>query len=596
MSEESPAKPADDSTANVEAERQMLLDAKRQGPLATLIVWIRLSGPGWLQSAITLGGGSLASSLYLGVLVGFSMMWLQPLFMILGIVMLGAIGYVTMSTGKRPFRAINEDISPVLGWSWLLAALVANMVWALPQYSLCYGVLEQNIMPEALAAMKTEGGFNYGPWVVSAVVLAFSTVVVWSYGSGHWGVKLYEFMLKVVVGLIVLCFFGVVIRMSLSNDGLGVDDWGAVLMGFIPNPSTLWTPAQEFQELLKDVDKATGDTAASDYWRAIIIKEQREVMIAAAATAVGINMTFLLPYSMLQRKWGKAFRGLAIFDLSTGMFIPFVLATSCVIIAAASQFHATIPTEFQQDGDHFVPAKSFTAVEGKVTENRAKRNQDTFNKKWGGYNDLINERNAKLDPASELKPAKKGEKVKFPAYNDPARVDSKLTFEEKKVASAMIKRDALDLAQSLEPLTGETFANLIFGLGVVGMTMSTISLLMLISGFAICEIFNVPTEGWTFRLGCMAAASGVLWPILWDGDAKFWLAIVASNFGMVLLPIAYWTFFFMMNSERLLGKEKPTGASLITWNTLMLIAALAATLASGYVVWSKVGDVINKLS
>lgn len=36
-----------------------------------LPVYLRLSGPGWLQSAITLGGGSLAGSLYLGVIGGF---------------------------------------------------------------------------------------------------------------------------------------------------------------------------------------------------------------------------------------------------------------------------------------------------------------------------------------------------------------------------------------------------------------------------------------------------------------------------------------------------------------------------------------------
>ena len=76
----------------------------------------------------------------------------------------------------------------------------------------------------------------------------------------------------------------------------------------------------------------------------MIVNQQRDVMISAAATAVGINMTFLLPYSMLRKGWDKVFRGLAIFDLSTGLFIPFILATGCVVIASASQFHA-VPAE-----------------------------------------------------------------------------------------------------------------------------------------------------------------------------------------------------------------------------------------------------------
>ena len=100
----------------VDAEVEAIRAAQQAGPLATLGTYLRLSGPGWLQSAITLGGGSLASSLYLGVLAGFSMLWLQPLAMALGIVMLSAIAWVTLSTGERPFRAINQHVSPVLGW------------------------------------------------------------------------------------------------------------------------------------------------------------------------------------------------------------------------------------------------------------------------------------------------------------------------------------------------------------------------------------------------------------------------------------------------------------------------------------------------
>ena len=49
----------------------MILDAKAKGIWPVVKTFVRFSGPGWLQSGITLGGGSLSSSLYLGVLVGF---------------------------------------------------------------------------------------------------------------------------------------------------------------------------------------------------------------------------------------------------------------------------------------------------------------------------------------------------------------------------------------------------------------------------------------------------------------------------------------------------------------------------------------------
>jgi len=94
-------------------ERLLIMNARKKGPLATFATFVRLSGPGWLQSAITMGGGSLSSSLYLGALAGFSILWVQPIAMILGIIMLSAIAYVALSTGQRPFRAINKHINPL---------------------------------------------------------------------------------------------------------------------------------------------------------------------------------------------------------------------------------------------------------------------------------------------------------------------------------------------------------------------------------------------------------------------------------------------------------------------------------------------------
>ena len=299
-------------------------DARSKGPLATLALYTKLSGPGWLQSAITLGGGSLASALYLGVLTGYSMLWLQPVAMLLGIVMLSAIAYVTLSTGEKPFRSINRHVSPVLGWSWAIATLMANMVWAMPQFSLGSAALEQNLFP---------GVFEGGSGDYLAVVLLFSVAggILWLYDSGGKGGKFFDILLKSMVAVIVLSFFAVVVSMGLSGTGLSL---GTILAGFIPDFSLFTQPAEEFRVALEAVA-----AEQQEFWRERILTLQRDIMITAAGTAVGINMTFLLPYSMLKRGWGKDFRGLASFDLSTGLFIPFVLATSCVVIASASQFH-----------------------------------------------------------------------------------------------------------------------------------------------------------------------------------------------------------------------------------------------------------------
>jgi hypothetical protein len=197
-----------------------------------------------MQSALTLGGGSLGSSLYLGILAGVSMIWLQPFAMILGVVMLSAISYVTLSTGQRPLSAINQHLTPALGWAWIAATLLANMVWTLPQYSLCYAVCEQNLFPglfqgEGPLAPGAQSGM-FGKWVVSFAILALCTFVTWSYGSGRRGIAIYEAILKLVVAMIVLCFLGVVTRMALVGEGIS---FGAIASGLIPRVSHIYAPA-----------------------------------------------------------------------------------------------------------------------------------------------------------------------------------------------------------------------------------------------------------------------------------------------------------------------------------------------------------------
>ena len=68
----------------------------------------------------------------------------------MGVIMLTAISYVTLSTGERPFRAINKHINPVLGWGWLIATCMANMIWCMPQYSVSFAALQKNLLPNAL--------------------------------------------------------------------------------------------------------------------------------------------------------------------------------------------------------------------------------------------------------------------------------------------------------------------------------------------------------------------------------------------------------------------------------------------------------------
>ena len=536
---------------SVERDRQLLADAESRGGTARLGAYMRLSGPGWLQSAITLGGGSLGASLYLGVLGGYDLLWVQPLAMILGIIMLSAIGYVTLSTGKQPFRAINEHINPVLGWGWALAVAVANVVWCMPQYSLANGVLSQNLLPGVLGndgwvTRQATEAFGTDSWfaaytdelLVSVTILILATIVTWSYDRGGWGLRLYERILKIVVALIVICFLSVVIVLSFGDNPL---DWSAVLKGFIPDFSKIANPADGFLPVLDQIGPV-GD-AARDYWSQLIVDQQRDVLISAAATAVGINMTFLFAYSLLRKGWTKEFRGLIKFDLATGMLIPFLLATSCVVIASASQFHAK-------------PAAGFEFVDGQIVV------PDNFAKPFKGMMD---------------------------ARNTAEDIEGNPSMAEQQLAAMLVKRDAFQLAASLEPVTNRFFADYVFGFGVLAMTLSTVSILMLISGFVFTELLGLPSGGWAHRMGTLVAGvGGAFGPFVWS-KAAFYLVVPTSVFGFTLLPLAYLTFFLLMNQKSLLGADMPSGWRRFMWNLLMFISASVATVGSIYMVHIKAG-------
>ena len=109
---------------------------------------------------------------------------------------------------------------------------------------------------------------------------------------------------------------------------------------------------------------------------------------------------------------------------------------------------------------------------------------------------------------------------------------------------------------------------------------------MLINGFVVCDMFGIEQQGCPYRLACLAPGVGLLGPFFWT-KAAFWMAVPTSVFGMVLLPVAYFSFFLLMNQKSLLGENRPRGTKRVLWNSLMTIAAGTAFLASLWVIWSK---------
>lgn len=270
--------------------------------------YIRLSGPGWLQGAMTLGGGSAIASLTIGGVYGYELLWVQPLSMIIGCIMLFALSHQTLSTGERPFVAMARYVNPALAWAWAIAALVSSIIWGFSHYPLSAGMLEEIIEVGTGFSLRESGGWarELYLFVLAVAVWCLCAYTAWNYGSGGRGVRLFETGIKLLSSMIIISFAWVVISASLN----GVIDWSAALAGLIPR--SLPTDSQGVTTIM-----------------------------AALGTAVGINMTFVFGYTLLHRGWGRAHRQLSRYDIVMGLVIPYILVTGLISIAAAGAFYGS---------------------------------------------------------------------------------------------------------------------------------------------------------------------------------------------------------------------------------------------------------------
>lgn len=251
-----------------------------------------VSGPGWVQSALTLGAGSAGSSIFAGAVFGYKLLWVQPVAMFLGVIVFSAIGHQALSTQARPYDVFRKKLHPALAVAWGAAVFLASVVWQFPQYALGVSVVRDLFDVAGVAVPRAP---------IALALLVAGTALCWSYGRGsRRAIRHFERVLKYLLLVMVGSFLLVVIRTGV--------DLGELVRGF------------------------TGFHVPRD-------REGLTIVLGALGAAVGVNMTFLYPYMLLARGWGKEHRGLKNFDLAVSMFLPFVLATSLVTIACANTLH-----------------------------------------------------------------------------------------------------------------------------------------------------------------------------------------------------------------------------------------------------------------
>ena len=91
---------------------------------------------------------------------------------------------------------------------------LSDRVWATPET--CYA---ETASVAAHVEELTHQGFR-----VQENLAGIATAVIWQYDSGAKGVKVFEGILKAMVGVVVLSFFGVVVTLMTGENSLPVGE------------------------------------------------------------------------------------------------------------------------------------------------------------------------------------------------------------------------------------------------------------------------------------------------------------------------------------------------------------------------------------
>lgn len=449
------------SEQDKEIQELQALDAKSFVPRT--LGYLRLIGPGYMQSAMTLGGGTAFASIFAGAAFGYQLLWVAPVAMLFGVIVLSAVAHQTLSTGENPFQAMKKHAGSFFAYGWAFGGIASSIIWQFAQYALASAML---------VALAENAGYEVSNGAMGAVALAWCVTVALLYDARPNLVRLYENIIKGTVWFIIACFGFVVIKTG------------------IPHPEDLLEGLVPFR-IPGENNGVIGST----------------LVVSGLAAAVGANMVFVYPYTLRKRGWGRAHRRLARIDLGFGMFLPYAIAASLMVIASASVFY----------------------------------------------------------------------------YGDPE------LFTGKKIAPWQAA-EMLAAPDRLGPVVGMW----VFGLGIVAMALSSITMQMLCSGFALCEMFGWKPEGARYRFGLLLPAVGVLGSVFWK-DMSLWIAVPTNVFCGFLLPVAYIGFIKLQGNKDYLGDDLTTGAKGTLWRVGMALSTAILVTFLSWFAWNNIPSWIEAI-
>lgn len=256
--------------------------------------YIKLSGPGFMNAAFTLGAGSFASSVTLGAAFGYKMLWIPLYSFTFGIFMLAlATRFVTRS--EMPIiEAQNKFHGKFFGSiaTGLIACCLASIVFNFGQYALG---------SDAITSLFATLGVHMPKSISWIFLVGISVPLSLMYGNGEnpKGVKFVENAIKVMIG-IMLVVFGAVLCVTGIN-------FPAMIKGLlIPTiPSGI---------------------------------EGIIMLIGSLTATIGVMDWVLFNNGMISHGYSEEHETLGLFDAFFGGLLPVTLILSFVSIAFAEAF------------------------------------------------------------------------------------------------------------------------------------------------------------------------------------------------------------------------------------------------------------------
>ena len=514
-------------------EATILEKANAQGGIKKVLIFSKISGPGiWLTLA-ALSAGSLIGSLGLGQWLGTEALWVQASAMLLGIFSLWAVSQISLNTQQSLFSLMKNEWNPSLAWWFAGSALVTNFAWCMPQFRFGAEITGSILFPP----LDNKGG-KIG---VAFVLLCLSIFLSFWYERSGLHSKLFQWILRLILFSLIACL-GVSVCMLIPGSGLS---FSSIFSGFLPDLNNLSNTSPRFEALLSQ----TGEFRS--FWEENLVSRQKELILITFSSTLGVNLLFSLPLLLLGRGWRRDHNQFAKFNLFLGLFIPFVLCSSCLTILSAVAHQKMIHSLSEE-----------VSVNTKYSESETIRN-------------LLKERiifEIGEEQFQSLPPFQQDEKIE--SLSKPNYILAHL------VSQSDTKKWIHYLSDS-----GKEPVKYLLGIVVLLISFSTIVILMVLNGHLICEILGKPHKGAPFQTGSLLLAVSSIGPFVWS-DQDAWVADPSYFLSLAIIPYILLSFLLMLNSKELLGRQYPQGIKGFSLNLGVCLSFLLLGSCSFYLVWN----------